>query len=70
MENAATIIEVKNKYSRIVTNYLQSKKLTFRVFQSEDQPKTKFEIQNITPFDAFHLGVFSQVQLSDGEFLI
>lgn len=69
-ENTSAIIEVKKNYSRIILNYLQSKNLTFKMFQTDDQPNTKFEIHNITPADAFRLGVFSQVQLRDGEFLI
>lgn len=70
INNSSAIIEVKKKYSHVIMNYLQSKNLSFKMVQNDDQPKTKFEIHNITPSDAFRLGVFSQVQPSDGEFLI
>ncbi len=65
-----TVIEFKKKFESIVIHYLQSRSLTYEIIQSVNPKKTRIQIQNLSPEDAFNLGAQVQVQLLDGEYLI
>jgi len=66
-----TIIRFNKKYLRIITSYLQTNHYYFEVGNDNgNKSKIQLEIKNLNPEDAFYLGVKTQGQLADGEFLI
>jgi hypothetical protein len=69
MENI-TIIEVNTKYLNMITYYLEQNNYSYRITIPSSPDKTRIEIHELNPEDAFYLGVNTQVQLLEGEILI
>lgn len=65
-----TIIEVKKKFERLVTENLLKKNFVFEIIPSENPKTSKIKIHNLDPEEAFRLGVKVQIQLVDGDQLI
>lgn len=65
-----TRIRLNKRYLKIITSYLEKKQYDFSVFDPETGKRSVIQIENLTPEDAFYLGVNAQVQLADGEILI
>lgn len=65
-----TIISLNKKHLKIIINYLKNNNYRFQVKSDEKDIKSRIEIHNLKPEDAFYLGVNTQVQLLEGEFLI
>ena len=66
----STVIEVKKRFENLVIGYLQQNSLDYKVVSSDNPKKTRIQIDNLESTDAFRLGVQTQVQLVDGEYLI
>lgn len=66
----STVIEVKKRFENLVIGYLQQNSLQYKVVGSDNPKKTRIQIDNLESTDAFRLGVQTQVQLVDGEYLI
>jgi len=65
-----TVIEVKKRFENLVIGYLQQNSMNYKVVGSDNPRKTRIQIENLESTDAFRLGVQTQVQLVDGEYLI
>jgi hypothetical protein len=65
-----TVIEFKKRFEDIVIHYLESRGLSYQIIQSVNPKKSRIQIRDLSPEDAFNLGAQVQVQLLDGEYLI
>ena len=65
-----TRIQLNTRYLKIITAYLEKNGYSFSVMVSGKNEKRLIQIEDLSPEDAFYLGVNTQVQLLDGEILI
>lgn len=69
-ETVKTIIKVRKRYKNFVLSYLNYHKMDHQLLESDNDGRSIIEIKNLQSREAFDLGVKTQAQLLEGEYLI